>query len=277
MSGGVLRQRVFTALLLAPLVVALVFYLPTGLFGIVLALVLLFASEELARLVGVNSCGSNLGFLIANAGGMALVGWAISAGYTPLPLLLAAFLWWAWAVIRIHGVREIATVEGLDTAAYASGVLLLVSTWTGLVWLHGLDMGPYLVLCLLMLIWIADSAAYFAGRRWGRRKLAPVVSPGKTVEGVMGALAGGLLWGVALAWWFGATWPQRGGIVLLCVLTVLFSVYGDLYESLLKRRRGLKDSGRLLPGHGGLLDRIDSLTAAAPVFALGLIALGFGA
>jgi phosphatidate cytidylyltransferase len=126
------------------------------------------------------------------------------------------------------------------------------------------------VLFLLVLIWIADSGAYFAGRRWGRRKLAPLVSPGKTREGAYGALAGGLLWGGVLAALYGVSVPQQGGLVLLCLLTVVASIVGDLYESLSKRERGVKDSGSLLPGHGGILDRIDSLTAAAPVFALGL-------
>jgi phosphatidate cytidylyltransferase len=131
-----------------------------------------------------------------------------------------------------------------------------------------------LVLTLLVLIWIADSGAYFAGRRWGRRKLAPVVSPGKTREGVYGALAGGLAWGGLAGWWLGLSAGRAAGLVALCLATVLASVVGDLQESLLKRRRGLKDSGRLLPGHGGVLDRIDSLTAGAPVFAVGLGLLG---
>ncbi len=269
-----LRQRILTALVLIPLVVVFVLYLPIGLFGTILALVLLVASTELAHLVGVGNLGANSGFLIVNAGGVSLMAWAMARGYSPLPLLLVAALWWAWWVIRIQQIRHIEPAQGLDRAAYAGGVLMLVSTWTGLVCLHQLTQGPYLVLCLLLLIWIADSAAYFSGRRWGRRKLAPVVSPGKTLEGVLGALGGGLLWGLALAWWFGSGWGKQAGIVALCLITVLVSVYGDLYESLLKRRRGVKDSGRLLPGHGGLLDRIDSLTAAAPVFALGLILLG---
>jgi len=273
----VLRQRILTALVLIPLVVALVLYLPTGLFGIIMALVLLFASEELARLVGVGNCSANIGFLFTNSIGVCLMAWVLVSEYSPWPLLSIAALWWFWWMLRIQRIEQIEPAEGLDWPAYAGGVLMLTSTWTAMVWLHGLSEGPYLVLCLLLLIWIADSAAYFAGRRWGRRKLAPVVSPGKTLEGVVGAMGGGLLWGLLLAWWFGSGWVQQAGLMVLCLFTVLISVYGDLYESLLKRRRGLKDSGQLLPGHGGLLDRIDSLTAAAPLFALGLILLGIRA
>ena len=132
-----------------------------------------------------------------------------------------------------------------------------------------------LLLFLLVLIWIADSGAYFAGSRWGKRKLAPAISPGKSWEGVYGALLGALLCGVLLAWYYqdsaGAVW-----LIPVCILTVIMSVVGDLFESVLKRKMGMKDSGTLLPGHGGVLDRIDSLTAAAPVFMLGLqLSIGF--
>lgn len=126
---------------------------------------------------------------------------------------------------------------------------------------------------LLMLIWIADIGAYFTGRHWGRIKLAPKISPGKTREGVYGALVGALLSGVVLAWWQGLSIQQAPFAILLCILAALFSVAGDLFWSMLKRLRGVKDSSNLLPGHGGMLDRIDSLTAAAPVFLLGLITL----
>jgi phosphatidate cytidylyltransferase len=176
--------------------------------------------------------------------------------------------------VHIVGIGEIRTLKGPDTGVFVSGLLVLIPAWAGLVWIHQLSRGPYLVLFLLVLIWIADSGAYFAGRRWGRRKLAPLVSPGKTREGAYGALAGGLLWGGVLAALYGVSVPQQGCLVLLCLLTVVASIVGDLYESLSKRERGVKDSGSLLPGHGGILDRIDSLTAAAPVFALGLHLIG---
>jgi phosphatidate cytidylyltransferase len=126
----------------------------------------------------------------------------------------------------------------------------------------------------LILIWVADSGAYFVGRQWGKNKLAPRVSPGKTIEGLLGALAGGLIWGYAGMVWFE---PKSGWLfVALCFVTVLFSVLGDLVESLFKRNAGVKDSGQLLPGHGGVLDRLDSLTSAAPVFVLGLMLLEGG-
>lgn len=130
--------------------------------------------------------------------------------------------------------------------------------------------GPLLVLSLLLLIWGADIAAYFAGRRWGRAKLAPVLSPGKTWVGCYAALVTGGCVGLGVALWLGVELGQGLALVSICVLTAAVSIVGDLFESLLKRHRGLKDSGQLLPGHGGMLDRIDSMIAAAPVFTLGL-------
>ncbi|MDZ7736438.1 MAG: phosphatidate cytidylyltransferase [Gammaproteobacteria bacterium] len=136
--------------------------------------------------------------------------------------------------------------------------------------------GEYWVLFLFVLIWCADSAAYFAGRSWGRHKLAAMVSPGKTLEGLGGALAAALVLVLVAA--FAAPLVDRDGLVIglavLALVTVLMSVLGDLAESLFKRLAGVKDSGSILPGHGGILDRIDSLTAAVPTFVAGLWWLG---
>jgi phosphatidate cytidylyltransferase len=267
---GAIKQRVVTALMLIPLVVTAVLLLPTVGFGILFGLVLLPAAEEWSKLAGFSACGSYIGFLGAVVAAVLAATWMLYNGSGLLPLFSVAAIWWIWNALHIAWVREVPKRESADPTAYVTGLLVLVPAWTGLVWIHQLDRGPYLVLSLLILIWIADSSAYFAGRRWGRRKLAPAVSPGKTREGVYGALAGGLIWGVMLALWYAPTGGQGIGLALLCLVTVFASIVGDLYESLIKRERGLKDSGALLPGHGGILDRIDSLTAAAPVFALGL-------
>src|SRR5690606_17335644 len=138
-----------------------------------------------------------------------------------------------------------------------------------LVRLH--EHGPAVMLFLLLLVVAADVGAYFAGRRFGRNKLAPRVSPGKTWEGVIGGLLGAALIALAGGAWFGVPLVP---FVALCVVAVLASIVGDLTESLFKRHAGVKDSGTLLPGHGGVLDRVDSVTAAAPVFLIGLERLG---
>jgi phosphatidate cytidylyltransferase len=127
------------------------------------------------------------------------------------------------------------------------------------------------VLFCLLLVWMADIGAYFAGRRFGRRRLAPEVSPGKTWEGVLGGVAACIPVAVGGSFWVSV---PLGGFLVLCLATVACSIVGDLTESLLKRFAGVKDSGTLFPGHGGVMDRIDSLTAAAPVLLLGLTVLG---
>jgi len=155
-----------------------------------------------------------------------------------------------------------------------SGALLLVVTWLSLVRLHQTgDTGPALVMFLLVLIWSADTGAYFAGKRWGSHKLAPFISPGKTREGLYGAVAAAAVC-AALFWQLGTTGKLGfSAFLALCVLTTVVSIAGDLWESVYKRRRGVKDSGQLLPGHGGILDRVDSLIAAAPLFTAGIYLL----
>jgi len=157
-------------------------------------------------------------------------------------------------------------------------ILALLAAWSALTILF-LSSGAWLVVSLLILVWIADSAAYFAGRCWGRRKLAPQVSPGKSVEGALGGLIGGVIWILAsgeIEGSYGQALIARWGPVgaaLLAALLVAVSIVGDLFESLLKRRAARKDSSRLLPGHGGIYDRIDAILPVAPL-ALTLIAVG---
>ena len=152
------------------------------------------------------------------------------------------------------------------------GWIILIPTWLALVELR--TFGPGLLLGLLAVVWIADTAAYFAGRKFGRHKLAPAISPGKTWEGVAGAFLGVTLYGLAWGMWDGSAVLFNSGLwqgMLLLWLLTLFSILGDLFESWMKRVAGLKDSGRILPGHGGVLDRIDALTAAMPLAAFGLL------
>jgi phosphatidate cytidylyltransferase len=155
------------------------------------------------------------------------------------------------------------------------GWCILLASWMFLSRLRTFY-GPELTLYFLLLIWIADISAYFSGKKWGKTKLAPDISPGKTVEGVYGALISAavcaIILCIALSIIYGkpTTFMVAGDLILLSVITVQISVYGDLFFSLVKRQRGVKDSGNLLPGHGGVLDRVDSLIAAAPIFYAGV-------
>jgi phosphatidate cytidylyltransferase len=249
-----------------------VLWLPTNAFAVFFACVVLGGAWEWCGLAGLPRLQHRAAYVAAVA--FAMLGlWPISAGRQWLVAI--AVLWWAVQALTLLRVRAIAPRYGPDPQLLAIGLLVLVAPWAALVDLHQRSpAGPRLVLFLLLLIWTADIAAYFVGRRLGRVKLAPVVSPGKTREGVYGALAGACLGGLALGWVQSLGIPATLLAAFVCAITVLLSVVGDLYESLLKRRRGLKDSSNLLPGHGGLLDRIDSVTAAAPAFALGIALMG---
>jgi len=273
----VLKSRVMTALLLAPLVFIAVLALPTSYFALVLVLITMLAARELASLGGLQGAVAISGYVLLQGMvlGLALVYQAVAGQYLVWMINIVA-AWWVLVLLVLLSRRwKIREKAGLRPFVLVSGILLLSGSWSALVILHGYQPhGPKLVMFLLVLIWIADSGAYFAGKKWGRHKLAPAVSPGKTIEGVYGALAGGVLCALALVqfdWLPGISLVQ---LVVLCMATVLISVAGDLWESVLKRQQGVKDSGNLLPGHGGILDRIDAQVAAGPFFVTSVMLLG---
>jgi phosphatidate cytidylyltransferase len=263
-----LKQRIATACVLAILVIWAVLKLPTMGFGLALLAVILLGAWEWTHLVGLRSMRHRLLYVSAVLA-LILAIWPL-LDYTALmnSLLVLTVLAWCGALLWLRRYAKRPDHQGQRLPVAMAGVVVLAAPWVALMGLRG-EFGPGHVLFLFLLVWAADVGAYFAGRRWGRRKLAPAISPGKTWEGVGGAgmaalalaLAGAALLNV------GARWPA---FVAVCLVTVGFSIAGDLFESMLKRQCGVKDSGSLLPGHGGVLDRVDSLTAAAPVFLLGL-------
>ena len=268
-----LKWRWITALALLPLVLGAVFLLPNAGFALVMLVVVALGAWEWAALVGLRETSERVGYLLAVvmiAGGAWLL--------FPFPLLtavllsLGALVWCALAVWQVRFELGRAAADAVSgVPGMALGVLVLVPAWFALVWMHARPDGPWVVVVVLVLTWAADVGAFFAGRWFGRRRLAPRTSPGKTQEGALG----GLLLAVALVWGMSVLLPVYlpgfGVLALLALVTVAASILGDLFESMIKRLRGVKDSGTLLPGHGGVLDRIDSLTATAPVFAAGLV------
>jgi phosphatidate cytidylyltransferase len=268
-----LWQRVLTALVLLPLVVAGVWYLPTAYLAVIFAVFVLLGVRELALMTGFGGAWAVAPLLLAGIAQWLL--WSrLSAELTGILLGLDALLWLVLAALLFSRRRALPAVTGRRPATLLLGVLLLSLAWLAVVWLHATPQGPLLLLSLLVLVWLADSAAYFAGRAWGRRKLAPMISPGKTLAGLGGALVAAAVFGSALGrydWYPGL---DTLTVALLYVAVAVISVAGDLAESAIKRQAGVKDSGQLLPGHGGVLDRIDSLIAAAPVFAALLWLLG---
>lgn len=267
-----LRRRTLTALALGPAVLTACLLLPSAAFAAFLGGVFMLAAWEWPALSGYDDRTVRWAFVAALALGMLSLWMLADARWW---LVAVAVVWWFGQTLRLCRIDEIARQPGRQPRLLAIGLLVLLAPWAGAVELHSSGPnGPLLIVFLVLLVWTADSLAYFVGRRFGRRKLAPALSPGKTREGVYGALAGALVWGLILGVALSLPAAQVLLCALLCALTVSISVVGDLYESLMKRRRGVKDSSQLLPGHGGMLDRIDSLTAAAPLFAAGLHLMG---
>ncbi len=264
-----LRKRIVTAVVLAVALLAVLLWLPAWATVAVATLLVLAGAWEwsaFARLAAQPALRAAYVLLIA----LLLYGaFRFSASVQGRDLLLAvAVLWWLAALLWIALAPQRVTVW----AAAAAGVLSLVPSWLALVRLRlVVPHGAQWTLFLLLLIWVADIGAFFCGRRFGRLRLAPEVSPGKTWEGVLGGTAVSALVAVA-----GSVWFRIPLVVFLplCLAAVGFSIVGDLTESLLKRFAGIKDSGHVFPGHGGVMDRIDSLTGAAPVLLLGLTLMG---
>lgn len=266
-----LGERIATAAVLAPLALVAVVHLSTPWVAAIAAVIALIAAWEWAALSGVRAARSRLVYAAVVALLMAVLGVAgMAALWAAVALATAAWVlavpWLLW--LERAGDRPRWPAPAARTAL---GVAVLTGGWSGLVVVHAADPGGAWLLLLLIAVWTADTAAYFAGRRWGRRRLAPRLSPGKTMAGGVAGLAAGAAVAVPWAFAVGAADARHLGLVVtVTLIATAFSVVGDLTESVLKRAAGVKDSGQLLPGHGGMLDRIDSLLAAAPVLAMAL-------
>jgi phosphatidate cytidylyltransferase len=274
MAQSSLFQRVATALALAPVVIAGVLLLPTFYLSMLFGLIVLIGGWEWTRLVGIFAWPGRVIYLLLLASLFWLVAELLTYSDYIAWFFAGVVLWWSLVSITLVRIKQIESAPPrFNLFGAVAGFFILVPAWAAIHTIHSSgESGPILTLCLLLLIWLADIGAYFAGHRWGQTKLSPIISPGKTREGVYGAMASAVVCAFALCWWLGE-WPRLHWLVLLCLATVLLSVVGDLFESLFKRKAGVKDSGTILPGHGGVLDRIDSVTAAAPLFLLGLVLL----
>lgn len=265
-----LKQRVITALILIPLTVGLLFYLPPPAFCVLTGLIILMGAWEWSALAGIQRPFWRVIYLLV----VITMFFMVLAVPAPLVLMLS-FFWWLFAAGLVMLYPQGSGVWGKSGVVRAvMGLFVLLPCWTALNYMRMQRDGIYALLFLFVLIWGADSAAYFVGKQFGKNHLAPLVSPGKTWEGATGAMLFTFIVTVAVLWLCKTpfiVWPWA---LALSWITVAFSMLGDLFESMIKRLAGVKDSGRLLPGHGGLLDRIDSLTAAAPIFALGAFLLG---
>lgn len=259
-----LRTRVLTAVVLGVVLLAVVLWLPPIATVAALTALVVAGGWEWSAFMRLKSLTGRFAYLLLLVVLLALA-WRASAAPATRDLILAvAVVWWLTAFVWIaFAPRRVSA-----WSAGVAGLLALVPAWLALVHLRvSLPHGAQWVLFALLLVWVADIGAFFVGRRFGRLRLAPEVSPGKTWEGALGGLALSALVAVGGAAWFRVALVP---FLPLCLAAVGFSIIGDLTESLLKRFAGIKDSGSILPGHGGVMDRIDSLTGAAPVLLLGL-------
>ncbi len=267
-----LKQRIITALVLAPTALAGIIWLPPLPFAIFMGIIICASAWEWARLAGLEG----------------LQRWAYAA---VLAIILAAIyllphslkLWLLWLALPVWLINIVLVVGYPDSTRYwrlrsiraVMGLVMLAPAWLAINMLSDMAVGTYLILLLLFSVWVADIGAYFSGRAWGDRKLAAHVSPGKTWAGVYGGVAAAL----SVTWLFAAIFGilEPGNLLhwvwfgALGLLTATISVIGDLTESMFKRYAGVKDSSQLLPGHGGVLDRLDSVIAALPFFTLMVI------
>lgn len=271
-----LITRVLTALVLAPLMLACIYWLPEPGFAAFIGAIVVLGAWEWANLAGFQRVTTRLGMAVLTAAALGLLWWLQTrTTLTWLQLTLWSLLWWLFALLMV--VRYPASQNWIQHrwVRLLMALPVLLPLWLGLNVLKGQPNANLVLTWLMLLVWGADIGAYFAGKAFGNRKLAPSVSPGKTWAGVYGGMATSVVLSAAMALIFlpGLTPLQWLLLLVISALVVAISVLGDLFESLLKRYRGIKDSSGLLPGHGGILDRIDSLCAATPMFCVLLLAV----
>lgn len=269
-----LKQRIVTAIVLLVVLLTALFWLPALYWSILMLGLLLLGGREWGSLA-FYSKGMSWGYGVLSVFlGAGLLGMLGGDGGSPelargglaiVALLSVSLLFWAfmvplWLLKGWHSRNPVLLA--------LVGWIVLLPTWLALAVLRAES--PWLLLGVMATVWIADSAAYFAGRRFGKNKLAPAISPGKTWEGVVGALAGVTVYALVVSQFYASPLV----LVPAGVLLTAFSIEGDLFESWMKRQAGLKDSGAILPGHGGILDRVDALTSALPLAALLVLFLG---
>ncbi|AOM42335.1 phosphatidate cytidylyltransferase [Xenorhabdus hominickii] len=279
-----LKYRLLTTLILIPLVVISLFFLPPAGFGLVVIAVSALAAWEWGQFAGLFTQAKRITLAVLFAVGLLVLQYSLSdfSHLIEKPqivyLLWAGMLWWVAAILLVITYPASATIWKTSVVLrLLFGVLTIVPFYCGMMVLrtqgyeNNIYNGAWWLLYVMLLVWAADSGAYIFGRTMGKHKMAPKVSPGKTIEG----LVGGLLTAGLISWLFSKFAPVPASpenLLLISAIVVVASVFGDLTESMFKRESGVKDSSQLIPGHGGVMDRVDSLTAAVPVFA-GLVLL----
>ena len=272
-----LKTRIITALILAPIAIGGIFFLPPLGFALFTGAIITLGAWEWANLSGIENQPGRIVYAAVFAGLLFALRQAPAT-----EILWLSVLWWLVCFTLVCRYPAGSGTWGSVPVRAIMGVFVLVPAWVGLNQLRTgtLQFGDasnslLAILYIFFVVWVADIGAYFAGRAFGKARLAPRVSPGKSWAGVWGGLAAVVVLALAASWLASAGLMQTLLLVVASVITGFVSVLGDLLESMMKRFRGIKDSSQLLPGHGGIMDRVDSLTAAIPVFALLLTLLGW--
>jgi len=282
-----LKQRLTTALVLIPIALVAIFWLPLDWFAWVIGGVLVLAAWEWSPLMGVKHAPGRILYCLFTGSLIGILGWFTpihsiwtETGIQPSVLypVIIGSLWWLLAIFMIFNFPKSRCVWARSRIFVGVfGVLILVPAWAALMALRALNyeqsmyFGSFTVLYVFALVWAADVGAYFAGKKFGKHKLMPEVSPGKTKEGFVGGLVLSICVMAFVAFLIDVPRSLLLSFFLMSIATAVVSVFGDLNESMFKRCAGVKDSGSLLPGHGGILDRIDSLTSALPIFLVGYL------
>ncbi len=261
-----LKKRVITAAILAPAVLLSTYYAPSNIFAILLLVFLALCAYEWTNLSKVANKYLQGIFIIA----LSALFYYLYTQYQFESLKWIFYfsgVWWVFILLMLKVAQPKAVNHKADILKIIQGVLTILPAALAMFFLHD-KYGPLMIFYIFLIVWGADIGAYFSGKRFGKHKLAPSLSPGKTIEGVVGGLLLVLILSLLVASFRYSTIIDISLFVFISIVAACFSIVGDLYESLLKREAGLKDSSKLLPGHGGVLDRVDSLLAAAPLFLL---------
>lgn len=274
-----LKQRIITAIVLTAVFLTALFAFSSQFFSIFIAFVIALAAYEWAGMSGFTKAWQkcvyvvivlDLMYLLGDFVGLPLLG-DVQVSDRVRDIMIGATGFWAVTLLWVQGYPSSAILWGRAFVRLVMGFLVLIPAWVALTFLHQEPNGVWLVLGVMLIVALADMGGYFVGRKFGKHKLAPSVSPGKTVEGFFGGFAANLIFAVVVVLFFEVSWVLALAVI---IPTSLVSVLGDLLESMIKRHAGVKDSGALLPGHGGVMDRIDGVASAAPIFTLAYIAAG---
>ncbi|ORE87034.1 phosphatidate cytidylyltransferase [Oceanococcus atlanticus] len=267
-----LKQRILTAIVLIPLVFAALWYLPNAVVAAIVGGLMLACAWEWAGFMSLSGSARAM-YVALTALLVAFAHPALGGAQLLLPLLAAGLLWWLLATVWV--LNYPAGFAQIKSRVWLYGVLgwaAILPCYAAIWHLHGLEHGRELIFLLLFLVWATDTGGYFAGKRFGRHKLAPLVSPNKTWEGLVGGVVLAMALAAAAGYWVFEP-PRVLAFTALGLGVALVSVIGDLSVSMFKRQCGVKDTGRLFPGHGGALDRLDSLLSAAPVMLVAYVYL----